>query len=165
VKGRRERKRLEERALAEVTARLTGRAVCPECLMDVVLFTYLEEPETPRFQSHSRHYHTGRICPRSGEPVFVSWYPREPMTWEELVYRVSHKYRIPKPEAKRLLQDVFTTIAHTALHGDDLRIPDFGTFYRATRKARRIVDIRTHKSMEISMRTSVGFRCSKSIKR
>ena len=87
------------------------------------------------------------------------------MTWEELALRIAHKYGLPKEVAKKLLRDLFTTIANSALHGDDLRIPDFGTFYRATRKARRIVDIRTHKSVELSMRTSVGFRCSKLIKR
>lgn len=73
MRGRRKRKRLEERALAEVTARLTGRAVCPECLMDVALFhNPWDGPEVLRSQSHSRHYHTDGICPRSGEPVFVS---------------------------------------------------------------------------------------------
>jgi nucleoid DNA-binding protein len=98
------------------------------------------------------------------------------MTWSQLVKELSGTARFPKkrggltqriPEraVRALLRAAFMRIAEQALHNGKISVPDFGTFYKATRKERRIVDIETALPRTVPAQVSVGFRCSKSIKR
>lgn len=66
---------------------------------------------------------------------------------------------------ERALRQLFADIAEEAIHGGHPRVPDFGIFLRRTRAARQIRDMKTGSMRQLPQQVSLGFRCSKSIKR
>lgn len=99
------------------------------------------------------------------------------MTWQQLVEGAASvgilpKYpkpgrarTIPTKVAHRMLRSAFNVIAEEVLHGRRVAIPGFGVFTKRTRKARRIRNPQTRELMELGESTTIGFRCSKTIKR
>lgn len=101
------------------------------------------------------------------------------MTWEHLVECSTKKAclqladpglsaeqaKVSRRLARAMLYVAFTAIADTVMHGERVVVPTFGTFYRATRKARRIKDINSSAVLELPATVAVGFHCSKAIKR
>lgn len=99
------------------------------------------------------------------------------MTWNELVEGAAsvgilpkypapgHRRSVPKNVALKMLRSTFVVIAEKVLHGERVVIPGFGVFTKRTRKARKVRNPQTHEMMELGSSTTIGFRCSKSIKR
>lgn len=91
------------------------------------------------------------------------------MTWHELAKLLArsvpkHK-RLTKPESLRVLRTLFDAIGDSALHGNKVVIPGFGTFILRTRKARAIRHLKTKELIQLPEVRSVGFKCARGIKR
>ena len=58
------------------------------------------------------------------------------MSKQDLIDAVAEKCDMTKDKAKDAVDAIITQIAHSMKSGGDIRIPDFGTFKVAKRKAR-----------------------------
>ncbi len=99
------------------------------------------------------------------------------MTWSELVegaasVAILPKYpkpgtrrTVPKKVAQKMLRATFNVIAEETLHGRRVAIPGFGVFTLRKRKERTIRNPQTNQLMQLPATQTIGFRCSKTIKR
>ena len=90
------------------------------------------------------------------------------MIWAEKVFNVRAellKGSLTLKDVDRVLRQLFADIAEEALHGRRVGIPNFGVFLKKTRRARQVRNPQTHELMRLPRAVSVGFRCSKAIKR
>lgn len=72
---------------------------------------------------------------------------------------------LPRATVERVMKQLFADFADEALHGGMPGVPGFGTFHKRTRKARQVMNPATREMMQLPRTVSVGFRCSKAIKR
>lgn len=91
--------------------------------------------------------------------------PFKGFTFQQLVERVAAERDITKREAEATIRCTFTCIADVVTHGGRALIPDFGTYFTVTRAARNVRDLQTGQIIKLPGMTSVGFRCSKNLKR
>jgi len=98
------------------------------------------------------------------------------MTWAQLLKTAQMAGKLPlhlprgnRRVSRKVLNDilklVFATIADEVLHGRRVVVPDFGVFYRQTRKARRILNPITRQPIQLPASVGIGFHTSKAIKR
>lgn len=97
------------------------------------------------------------------------------MTWKKLVdeaaelateaLRRRRRDRVTQLEAQAVAAELLELIRLEVFNGRPVRIPGFGTFYRASRAPRRLRNPRTRELMIIGRSESIGFRAAKAAKR
>jgi len=89
------------------------------------------------------------------------------MTWHEMVVQTQADIskKVPREVVRNALSHLFASIAENALHGRRVMVPGFGVFSHRRRKSRRVLNPVTGQPIQLPATLSVGFRCSKSIKR
>lgn len=104
-----------------------------------------------------KNYHT-----LTGAPPESSL--RAPMNKQELIDSVARAGSMAKAEVERTLELTIKTIQDRVNAGDDVTLMGFGTFYLATRKARKGHDPFRDKSIEIPELKIPKFRVGKDFK-
>lgn len=88
------------------------------------------------------------------------------MLWAQKMAQIQKELDVPlRANVDRVVRQLFADIAEEALHGRRVLIPGFGIFVKKTRRARRVRNPQTRELMILPPAVSVGFRCSKAIKR
>ena len=89
------------------------------------------------------------------------------MKWVELVKLVVKQTPgRPRPKrARAIIKLLFSIIAEEATHGRRVVVPGFGVFHRRSRKARRLLHPITKEPIRAPASLSIGFRCSKTLRR
>jgi DNA-binding protein HU-beta len=86
------------------------------------------------------------------------------MTKADLVSRIAEEAGITKKTAGMALDSVIAAIQETLQKGDKIRIVDLGSFGIIKRKARKGVNPRTNKPLNIPETTVPKFTASKALK-
>ncbi len=86
------------------------------------------------------------------------------MSKQDLVDAVASKCDVTKDLAKKAVEAMFESITDAMHKGGDIRIPDFGTFKVATRKAREGRNPATGKTIQIPETKVPKFTPAKKLK-
>lgn len=86
------------------------------------------------------------------------------LTKAELVEAVAKRCGCSKTAANAALTDVFSVIAETLSDGNDVFIPNFGSFKLGYRGPRTGVKLGTDEAIEIPGCNVVKFKCSSKLK-
>ena len=86
------------------------------------------------------------------------------MNKNELVDTVANETGLPKREAAKAVDSVFTAITDALKDGDEVRLVGFGTFSVAARSASQGRNPRTGETINISASKQPKFRAGKGLK-
>lgn len=86
------------------------------------------------------------------------------MSKQDLIDAVAEKCALTKDKAKEAVDAVIVRISEAMKKGDDVRIPDFGTFKVAKRKAREGRNPATGKTIQIAASNVPKFTPAKKLK-
>ena len=86
------------------------------------------------------------------------------MSKQDLIDAVAAKCEITKDKAKDAVEEMFVKLADAMKQGGDVRIPDFGTFKVAKRKAREGRNPATGKTIQIPATNVPKFTPAKKLK-
>lgn len=87
------------------------------------------------------------------------------MTWDSLIRETAGEAELTLKTTRSILEKAFVRIADSAIHGGRIAIPGFGAFFRRTRKARVVRDIKTKELIKVPSVSHVAFRAARSIRR
>jgi DNA-binding protein HU-beta len=86
------------------------------------------------------------------------------MSKQDLIDAVAEKCELTKEKARTAVDTVMESIAHSMKKGEDVRIPDFGTFKVAKRKAREGINPLTKAPIQIPASNVPKFTPAKKLK-
>jgi DNA-binding protein HU-beta len=86
------------------------------------------------------------------------------MNKKELADRLAGKHGFSKAKAKEVVDDVFDEIADALSKGKDVAIDRFGRFKTSMRKARKGINPRTGKPVDIKASKNAAFKAAKKLK-
>ena len=87
------------------------------------------------------------------------------MNKTEIIRELSKRFKIPKSDMTRIINDFLIEIEESLLKGERVTLSDFGTFNISDRKGFDGVDPRTGDTLKIPNRKIAVFRCGKRLKR
>ena len=82
----------------------------------------------------------------------------------ELILEVSEKTDYPKQDVELIVDEIFNIVEKKILKDEEVKIANFGVFYKKARLARKGTNPSTGKALIIPANNTVGFRPSKIIK-
>ena len=86
------------------------------------------------------------------------------MNKAELVLAVSEKTDYPKLDVEMIVDDFLDLIEQKVVKGEEVKISNFGVFYKKERLARKGTNPSNGAPIVIPANSTVGFRPSKSLK-
>jgi DNA-binding protein HU-beta len=86
------------------------------------------------------------------------------MNTAELAEKVAAEHNLGKAEAKRMVETVLSTIAHTASEGEEVSLGGFGKFKVSERAARQGRNPATGAAIEIAASRKLGFTPAKQVR-
>ncbi len=86
------------------------------------------------------------------------------MNTAELAEKVAAEHNLGKAEAKRMVETVLSTIAHTAGQGEEVSLGGFGKFKVNERAARQGRNPATGATIEIGASRKLGFTPAKQVR-
>lgn len=86
------------------------------------------------------------------------------MNTAELAEKVAAEHNLGKAEAKRMVDTVLSTIAHTASQGEEVSLGGFGKFKVNERAARQGRNPATGAAIEIAASRKLGFAPAKQLR-
>ena len=86
------------------------------------------------------------------------------MNKAELVLAVSEKTDYPKQDVEMIVDDVLDLIEQAIISGEEVKISNFGVFYKKERLPRKGTNPSSGAPIVIPANNTVGFRPSKSLK-
>lgn len=86
------------------------------------------------------------------------------MTKQEIVHRVADKAGILKKQASDAVDELFKVLIHSAVEGNDVIIPHFGTFKVKERAERKGRNPQTGEEIAIPRQRVLTFSCSRDLR-
>lgn len=86
------------------------------------------------------------------------------MNRAELVQAISEKTDYPKADVELIVDEFFNLLEHAVIKGEEVKISNFGVFYKKERLARKGTNPANGAPIVIPANNTVGFRPSKIIK-
>jgi len=86
------------------------------------------------------------------------------MTKAEIINTLFEKVGLPKKEAQDVIEIILSTMKHTFVEGESIKISGFGTFNVRKKSARKGRNPKTGTEIEITPRKVVTFRPSNQLK-
>jgi len=86
------------------------------------------------------------------------------MTKNQLINTLAEETKIPKIEAKIIVEQFFNSISRALIEGSSVEIRGFGTFHVRTHKNKNGINPKTGAEMKIETRKLPFFRAGKEIK-
>lgn len=86
------------------------------------------------------------------------------MNKAELILAVSEKTDYPKQDVELIVDELFSTIEKKIIKNEEVKLANFGVFYKKSRLARKGTNPSNGAPIVIPANNTVGFRPSKIIK-
>ena len=86
------------------------------------------------------------------------------MNKAELILAVSEKTDYPKQDVELIVDEIFGLIERKIIKNEEVKLANFGVFYKKARLERKGTNPSTGKALIIPANNTVGFRPSKIIK-
>ena len=86
------------------------------------------------------------------------------MNKADLILAISEKEDLSKQDVENVINEFLRMIEKEVIKGKDVKLSNFGVFYKKERKARKGTNPSDGKAIIIPANNTVGFRPSKSIK-
>ena len=86
------------------------------------------------------------------------------MNKADLILAVSEKTDYPKQDVELIVDEIFGTIEKKIIKNEEVKLANFGVFYKKSRLARKGTNPSTGEALVIPANNTVGFRPSKIIK-
>jgi len=86
------------------------------------------------------------------------------MNKAELVTLIAENYDMPRHEVAAVIDEFLDQIEKNVAKGEDVKLSNFGVFYKKERKARRGTNPGDGKIITIPANTTLGFRPSKIVR-
>lgn len=86
------------------------------------------------------------------------------MNKADLILAVSEKEDLPKADVESVINEFLRLIEKDLVSGNDVKLSNFGVFYKKDRKARKGTNPSDGKAIIIPANSTIGFRPAKSIK-
>ena len=96
--------------------------------------------------------------------IYISLQEKRNMNKAELILAVSEKTDYPKQDVEMIVDDVLDLIEQKIIKGEEVKISNFGVFYKKERLPRKGTNPSSGAPIVIPANNTAGFRPSKSLK-
>ena len=86
------------------------------------------------------------------------------MKQSDIIATISVRHKVTLKKAKAIHDEIFCLISESLLHGNRVRVKDFGTFEPVERAERMGLNPKTGEQIKVEAKKSVKFKTSKNLK-
>ena len=86
------------------------------------------------------------------------------MKQSDIIATISVRHKVTLKKAKAIHDEIFGLISESLLHGNRVRVKDFGTFEPVERAERMGLNPKTGEQIKVEAKKSVKFKTSKNLK-